>query len=294
VLVRRRNFRRLSAVRAAQAATVAVAGVLVGVAGGGGGPLAAATTAGLAVYTVVAVLGALRGERATVRATALAGAAGLRRAIDRWRGFSLWGSASVGFNVAREAVVPVLVAALYGPAAAGVVFVAQRVLQAPASLATEAVARAWYGTAAHIVRSGEAELRATLVRVTRTLLIFGGAGLAVTVVVGPGLFPIVFGDEFEAGSDALLALAPLHFATFVAAPAGFTLMALDRRRLQAAFTAARLVGAVATITVGHALGASLTLSLALYAAWMIVTSGGIAATAWRLSGRADAQAVAAP
>jgi len=176
-----------------------------------------------------------------------------------------------------------------GPAAAGVVFVAQRVLQAPVTLAGEAVSRAWYGTAAEIVRRDSGELRATLARVTRSLVLIGGAVLAVTIVAGPALFPIVFGDDFESGSDALLALAPLHFMMLVALPPGTTLIALDRRRLQSVFTGARLLGAVTTLTIGHAIGVSLTGSLAMYAASMALVSAGLGLTAWRLSGQADAK-----
>jgi O-antigen/teichoic acid export membrane protein len=289
VLMRRRNFRRLAAVRAAQAATIAVVGVAAGLAGGGGGELAAATTVGLAAYALVATTGALRGEWRTFRRTVRDGFAGLRKTVARWRGFSVWGTASVSANLAREAIVPVLIAALYGPAAAGVVFVAQRVLQAPVTLAGEAVSRAWYGTAAEIVRRESGELRATLERVTRSLVLIGGAVLAVTIAAGPALFPIVFGDDFESGSDALLALAPLHFMMLVAIPAGMTLIALDRRRLQTVFTGARLLGAVATLTIGHAVGVSLTGSLAMYAASMALVSAGLGLTAWRLSGQADAK-----
>jgi O-antigen/teichoic acid export membrane protein len=111
--------------------------------------------------------------------------------------------------------------------------------------------------------------------------------LAVTVVAGPALFPLVFGEDFEAGGDVLLALAPLHFMMFVATPAGLMLIAIDRRKLQTIFTGSRLLGAVATITAGHALGASLTGALALYAASMAAVSAALGVTAWRLSGRAD-------
>ena len=78
----------------------------------------------------------------------------------------------------------------------------------------------------------------------------------------------------------------------VAIPAGITLMALDRRKLQTVFTGARLAGAVATIAVAHELGWSLTVALALYAAAMAIVSGAIGIAGWRLSGRSDAQGVA--
>jgi O-antigen/teichoic acid export membrane protein len=163
------------------------------------------------------------------------------------------------------------------------------VLQAPVTLANEAVARAWYGTAAEIVRGGEGELRTTLVRITRSLVLVGGAGLLVAVLAGPALFPIVFGQEFEAGSEVLLALAPLHFMMFVSTPAGMTLIALDQRKLQAVFTSARLLGAVVAIVVAHELGLSVTVALALYAASMAAVSAGLGVAAWRLTGRTDAQ-----
>jgi O-antigen/teichoic acid export membrane protein len=132
-------------------------------------------------------------------------------------------------------------------------------------------------------------MRPTLVRVTRTLVLSGGAVLVLAVVAGPPVFSTVFGQDFGAGGELLLALGPLYFSMLVAAPAGMTLVALDRRRLQAAFTGARLAGAVVSIGLAHAAGLSLTWAVAAYAAAMAIVSGGLGALAWRLSGQADAR-----
>ena len=285
VLVRARRFGRLAAVRAAQAAAVAGTSVAVGVAGGGGGPLAAATTGGVLLSAGVAAQGALRGEWHALGRTLRTGLAGMGRSAGRWRHFAGWGTASWGLNVAREAIVPALVAALYGAAGAGLVFVAQRVLGAPVALAMDAVSRAWYGTASQIVRGGDRDMRAALVRVTRGLALGGAPLLVLAVVAGPPLFPLVFGNDFEAGGEVLAALAPLHFFLLISGPAGLTLMALDRTRLQSAFSGARLAGAVIAIAGVHAAGGSLVLALAAYAASMAAVSAAIAVAAWRLVGR---------
>jgi O-antigen/teichoic acid export membrane protein/glycosyltransferase involved in cell wall biosynthesis len=291
VLVREKSFGRLAAVRALQSLGVAVTAVAAGVAGGGGGPLALATTVGGTVYALVATAGAVYGS--TSEASARDAFLGARDALRRWGAFGLWGTTASGLTLAREAVVPLLIAALYGPAAAGIVFIAQRVLAAPVGLASETVTRAWYGTAAAIVRDGGSDMRETLKRVTVGLILGGASVLMPVAVAGPALFPIVFGQDFGSGSDVLLALVPLHFMIFVSAPSGIALVALDRRRLQSVFAGTRLAGAVAAIAAGHAFGLSLAPALGVYAASMAVVSAAVAALAWRLSGEADVAAEAA-
>jgi O-antigen/teichoic acid export membrane protein len=183
------------------------------------------------------------------------------------------------------AIPAILVAALYGPAAAGLFVVAQRVIGLPAMFAAEAVGTAWSGTAAEIVREDRGRLREPLKAITRTMLVGGGAVMVVVLLLGPTLFGPIFGGDWDHAGRLLLALAPLHFSVFAAVPAGQTLVALRRTDLVTLVSAGRLASPVIGVAGGHALGWSLTGALGLYAACMVAVSVMNAAMAWRLSGR---------
>jgi O-antigen/teichoic acid export membrane protein len=188
----------------------------------------------------------------------------------------------------------VLIATWYGAGAAGLFAVAQRVIGLPAALAGEAVGSAWFGTAAEIVREDRGSLRGPLVAVTRTLVLAGGAALAVVLVAAPPLFGPVFGTSWHGGGELLLALAPLHFSLFAAVPAGQALHARGRTDLVMVVATGRLLSPIAGIAGGHALGWSLTGSLALYAAAMASVSVLNAAMAWRVTGEPSAPAPGIP
>jgi O-antigen/teichoic acid export membrane protein len=259
-----------------------------GAAGAGGGALGAAVTAGWAAYGAVAVFGALRGAAPGLRATVRDGFRGARAAAREWRGFRAWGTVGTVASTVREAAVPALVAALYGPAAAGVLFVAQRVLQAPMALAAEAVSRAWFGTAAEIVRTGAPGMQAAFGRITRGLIAVGGPIIGAAAVAGPFLFSFVFGSDLDDGGELLVVLAPLYLAMLVSVPSGQALIALGRTRLTAAVLISRLVVAAVAIASADALGLGLTWAVGLYAAGMVVISLALGVIAWRLTGEADA------
>jgi O-antigen/teichoic acid export membrane protein len=163
--------------------------------------------------------------------------------------------------------------------------VTQRVLGLPVALMGEAVGSAWYGTAAEIVRERRGGLHASFVAVTWTLVLAGGAVLAIVVVAAPPLFGTVFGDGWHGGGDLVLALAPLHFSLFAAVPAGQALQACGRTGLLTIVAAGRLGAPIAGIAGGHALGWSLTESMALYAAAMAAVSALNATLAWRVTRR---------
>jgi O-antigen/teichoic acid export membrane protein len=135
------------------------------------------------------------------------------------------------------------------------------------------------------VREDRGSLRQPLAAIMRTMLVAGGLALTVVLLIGPPLFGTIFGSEWDDAGDLLFALAPLHFSIFASAPSGLTLQVLGRTDLLTALSAARLAAPIAGISAGHALGWSLTASLGLYAATMVVISALVVATAWRLSSR---------
>ena len=278
LLVRARNYRQLSGVRVSQGVGQTGTQVAAGAAGGGSAWFAAGVVVGQAAYALASLRGADVRER-------MRDWRGARVAAREWRRFAAWSSGAGVLQGAGLAIPAILVAAWYGPAAAGLFAVCQRAIGLPASVAGEAVGSAWFGTAAEIVRERRGNLRQPFVTVTRTLLITGGAAMVLVLIVVPPLFGTLFGDEWTGGGDLLLALAPMNFALFAAVPAGQALQACGRTDLLMLIAALRFASPILGIGVGHALGWSLTESLALYAVAMAAVSALNAGLAWRVTGR---------
>jgi O-antigen/teichoic acid export membrane protein len=290
LLVRRRRYGKLASTRVSQTTGQSGTQVAAGAMGGGAGWFAGGVVAGAAAFSLVAATAARREftER-PLRAYAAEGLSGIGAAARRWRGYAAWACGAGVLQGASAALPAILVAALYGPAPAGLFVLAQRVVGLPVAFAADAVGSAWFGTAAEIVRERRGKLSEPLATITRTLLLWGGAVLVLIVVAAPLLFGPVFGDQWDGAGEIVLVLAPLWLSIFAAAPAGLTLQALGRTDLLTAVAAGRLVTPIAGVAGGHALGWSLTASLGLYAAGMIAMSAVNATLAWRLSSRAPAQ-----
>ena len=278
LLVRARNYQQLSGVRVSQGLGQTGTQVAAGAAGGGSAWFAAGVVVGQAAYGFTSLRGCDIRER-------MRDWRGARVAAREWRRFAAWSSGAGVLQGAGLAIPAILVAAWYGPAAAGLYAVCQRAIGLPASVAGEAVGSAWYGTAAEIVRERRGDLRQPFVAVTRTLLIAGGAALLLVLIVVPPLFGTLFGDEWTGGGDLLVALAPMNFSLFAAVPAGQALQACERTDLLMLVAGLRLASPLLGIGVGHALGWSLTESLALYAVAMLAVSALNVAFAWRVTGR---------
>ena len=286
VLVRERRYPTLGRIRLAQAGVQSGTQLGAGAAGAGGPGFVAGAVASMAIWALLS-LGALRAALAGIRGEAARGA---RAAVRTWRRFAAWSWFATLVSAGTIALMPILVAALYSPADAGLFVLAQRILNVPAILTGEAIGSAWYGTAAEILRGRGRGLPQALGTITRSIALGSGVLFAAVLLLGPPLFGFVFGESWEGGGDLLLALAPLHFAMFVGIPASQTLHALGRTGTLTATAAARLAAGVGGVTIASALGWSLTAGLGIYAAGTAVTTAVAMLAARRAARRSDEEA----
>ena len=275
LLARSGRLSVLALARGSQGLGTAAFQIAGGLAGGGVGLLVAGPAVGSAVYAGLTLRSALRRRLSAAEGIVRAGVRDLPVTVRRWRGFGAWGTAAVGLNTSRDALLPAAVLVLYGPAAAGVLFVVQRVLATPVTLAGEALGVTWYARAAAIIRSRTALLH----RPFRTATLhFALAAFGVLVVAGAvtPLFGVVFGSPYVAGQALLLSLAPAHLSLFAAMPAGLTLQALGRTREVAAIAMGRLAAMLLAVAFGGLLEWPLWSALLVYSGGMTAVS----AAAW--------------
>jgi len=277
LLVRAEKYRVLGRTRWARAAGMCTAQLGAGALGAGAPGLVAGALAGSVAYAAAA-LGASR-----LLSQVRSGPQRLPRVARRYACFATWNTVASIFYLAGVAALPIFVAVLYGPAPAGFFVLAQRVIQVPVQVTSDAVGVAWFGTAARLVRQDAAVFRVTLARLLLRLGVGGVVLLPVAILVAPHLLAPIFGTRWSGAGTLFPALAVAQLALFLATPAGLLLQALERTGLQAAIALARFVAGAGGLATASALGWQLTAGVELLAVGNVTISAAVITIALRLA-----------
>jgi len=284
--VRRREYtllsQRMLAYSLAQAGATAGLGLLgLRPAGLMLGTLAAHAAGGLTIARKL-----LRHDRALLPQVSLSG---MRRMARRYVRFPVLSSWSGLVNSAGTVVPLLLVSRYFGPTVAGWYVLTTRVVGAPSTVVSEAVAQVYLGEVATLARQDVDALRRLFVVSLRRLLTVGVIATVAVAAPAPLWFPVVFGDRWhEAGRYAVL-LIPFYVGQFVAAPLSSTLAVFERQDIQLAWDWARLVCSVASVVVPIRLGASPLVTIGVFG----VVMGGLYAVLLLVNFRAIGSASSA-
>lgn len=191
----------------------------------------------------------------------------LAQAREHWR-YPVYAGSSAVLQSASQMLPAVLIAILYGPAAAGWFGLGQRVTGMPTRLIGEAAAQAFLGEIAQA--EGPAVYRLFQRTVLRFFLL-GLLGLGPLLLAGPPLFGLVFGEPWRETGRIVQILVPLHLARFVVLPVAQTLNVTGRQHLH---LAASLLGALALVA---SFAAAALLDLPLAGALLLYSLGTAAA-----------------
>jgi O-antigen/teichoic acid export membrane protein len=202
--------------------------------------------------------GLLRQPRPTVAAVVAA--------VRTYRRFPLIASWSKLLNTAGLQVPMLVISAMYGNVAAGLLGLTIRVIGAPTGVIAQAVYQVFTGEASARVRGAEGDLAAFTRRSVLRLLAAGAGPAVLIVVLSPIAFDVVFGEEWvESGRFAQL-LAVAYLAEFAVVPISQTLWILKRQGVQLAWDATRFVVTVGGAALCGLLGASISVAVAVLAA----------------------------
>lgn len=131
-------------------------------------------------------------------------------------------------NAFSQALPPLILASLFGATSAGQYAVAAAALIAPSALIGNAVSSVFYPHVTELIQRGESAQK-LLVKSTLAMAAVGAVPFLLVMLLGPLLFPLVFGSAWrDAGVYAQL-LAPWLFLQFVNKP---TVAALPPLQLQ--------------------------------------------------------------
>lgn len=185
----------------------------------------------------------------------------MRMMAVRYRRFPLLSGPSSVLDSLTGQLPALLLAAFYGPAAAGLYFLSYRILGLPMALVGTAISNVYYGELAPLARVPGAQLTTLFRRTTLRLGLIGTPPILLLAIVGPSFFGWVFGPEWAETGSMVRLLAPMLVLQFMASPLGSTLDVLERQDLHLRRELLRLSLVGGSLTVAHLVGATLVEAL---------------------------------
>lgn len=227
--IRENRFALLARTRVTQSVGMVGTQVGLGLAGSGPAGLLFGDAIGRAAGSGSLFLSAFRSKAIF---SAGARVAGIKSAARTYRRFPLLSSGSGLLNAAGLFCPPVLMAAFYGPRAAGFFALGQRLIAVPVTLVSMSVSQVFFGRAAELARESRPELKAFVTRTGRRLLLIGSLPSALILVAGPYLFARIFGETWREAGVFTQLLIPSFLLQFAVSPLSQTLNILERQDLQ--------------------------------------------------------------
>lgn len=208
-----------------------------------------------------------RGEGARIRPTR-AGMRGLARRFRRFPQFASWAALANAGGMGQLAIL--LVAALYDPAVAGFLFLAERIVARPLLMVSSSVLQAYVGDIARQRDVAPSALRGRFRMIAAlqfgVCAIWCGAAFLLTpLLLGP-----VFGAAWADGAGAIQAAALAYLAIYTLHPVYDTVQVLERPWLSAGWEVARLIAIGALFAGAVWTGLDVLSALYAYAALQLV------------------------
>ena len=228
-----------------------------------GAVLIVLATLGQALHAGLLFIGARRRYQDTTAEREEGTQAPLKELALRHRDFPLYRAPQNFINAASQSLPVLMLAAFFGPVAAGYYTLARMVMAMPTTLIGKAVNDVFYPRITEAAHNGE-NLPRHIVQATGALLAIGVVPFGLVVLSGPWLFSFVFGDEWGTAGEYARWLALWLLAAFINRPSVATIPVLSLQRGFLVYEIVSVVVRVAAIIVGVSLFESDVIAIALF------------------------------
>ncbi len=170
----------------------------------------------------------------------------------RYSDFPLFRAPQMFINTVSQNLPTLVLAAYFGPAAAGYFTLCKQALSMPTHLIGKSVADVYYPKITQAIHRQE-PITAMLMKAVAGLAIVGLVPFGAVFFFGPWMFALVFGSEWASAGEFASWLALAEYAIFVSRPCTVAFPALSMQRLSLVFEIVSTTLRISALFIGAAL-----------------------------------------
>ena len=177
---------------------------------------------------------------------------GVKRVAVRYQRFPIFSTWEGFSNTAGAQLPPILFAALFNPAVAGLYSLANRVMSLPISLVGGAIDQVFFSKAAEAHRVGK--LGPLFEQLHSKLAHISFAPMLLLMLLGPDLFILLFGEDWRQAGEFASWMGPWLYLTFVSSPLSTLIAVTEQIKKGFFFQLVLLLSRLGAISFGAWLG----------------------------------------
>lgn len=178
--------------------------------------------------------------------------------------FPLYRTPQVFLNSVSQSMPVLMLAAFFGPAAAGFYTLSKTVLALPITLIGGAIASVFYPHINEAVLAGRSPFK-PLLKATSAIAVLGGLPFLIIGVFGPYLFQLIFGEQWEMAGEYARWLSLWYFFGFINRPSVGAIAVLRLQRFFLVYEILSVALRAAALYIGFILFADDVVAVALFA-----------------------------
>lgn len=187
----------------------------------------------------------------------------LKKIARKYRDFPLYRAPMTFLNDFSQSFPILMLASFFGPASVGFYSISRTVLSLPTQLIGKAVGDVFYPHINEAANKKKDIIHINL-KVTGILAILGIIPFGTIIILGPSLFSMVFGEEWEVGGVYARWIAFWTYFSFINQPSVRLLSVLNAQRFHLLFTIFLLLVRVVSILLGYLVFNSDVIAIALF------------------------------
>lgn len=234
--------------------------------------LIALATIGPALHATLLAIGARRRYHRTSGQSARSRPSPLTELACRHRDFPLYRAPQNFINAISQSLPVLMLAAFFGPAAAGFYTLGNMVVGMPSTLVGKSVSDVFYPKITEAAHLG-ANLTGLIMKATGALALIGILPFGLVVLSGPWLFAYLFGPEWHVAGEYARWLALFYFFNFINKPSVAAVPVLDIQRGLLVYEVFSTGGKTAGLIIGFYWFGSDVLAVALFSIIGVIAYG---------------------